>query len=162
MEAQVSGKSERRHPGCKIELKRLRSVALASIYGSLRKAADPRCVRRSALAHLAGTPLFERSPAGIWPTPAGQKRRASTILEEIDELIESPSRIARGHSGAPSVGVCTSVAGGNLRATLSQFVRRFRCIEITAIEHSPTDLDKALRTGTADIIILPSPASVSK
>ncbi|NLS75116.1 LysR family transcriptional regulator [Bradyrhizobium brasilense] len=168
MDAQLSTKSNHRSPARTIELKQLRCAVLASSSGSLRKAADLLCVRHSALSrsvaqleHLVGTALFERSPAGIRPTRAGHSflGRASTILEEIDALVEAAGEVARGCSGALSVGLCTSVSGGNLRSILSEFVHRFQRIDVAAIEQSPTELNKALRSGAADIIILPGRAS---
>jgi DNA-binding transcriptional LysR family regulator len=106
--------------------------------------------------------LFERSTAGIRPTRAGSSflSRATAILEQIDALIQSAGGVAGTCSGQLSVGLCASGSTGNLRAILADLGRQ--CIEVTAIERSPTDLNGILRNGLADVIIVPErPRSIN-
>jgi DNA-binding transcriptional LysR family regulator len=77
------------------------------------------------------------------------------VLEQIDVLVTTGRSDGRGESGRMSVGFCTSISAGNLRATLVDFKKRFPEIEIATVERTRIPLISALRNGTLDILVAP-------
>lgn len=146
-----------------VELKQLRFAVAAVDSGSIRQAAELLSIRHSILSrsirhleHLIGVAIFERSGGGVKPTPAGRSvlRMARLILEQVDVLVATAKSNGRGEAGRLSIGFCTSISVGNLRATLTEFKNRHPRIELAAVERSRTCLATALRNGTADILIV--------
>lgn len=88
-------------------------------------------------------------------------RIARLILDQVDALIETGRSNGGGEAGRISIGFCTSISAGNLRATLVEFKRRFPQVELATVERSRIRLMNALRNGAVDIIISPGrPLSV--
>lgn len=146
-----------------INLQHLRFAVVASDCGSLRRAADLLSVRHSVLSrsigqleHVIGVMLFERSSGGVKPTLAGRSalRIARMVLEQVDALVATGRSNGRGETGRISVGFCTSISAGNLRATLIDFKKRFPQIEIATVERPRIPLMNALRSGTVDVLIV--------
>lgn len=146
-----------------VNLQQLQFAIAAADCGSIRQAAEllsiqhsilSRCIRK--LEHRIGVTVFERSGGGVTPTPAGRSvlRMARLILEQVDVLVATARSNGRGEAGRLSVGFCTSISAGNLRATLTEFKSRFPRIELATIERSRTRLATALRNGTVDILIV--------
>lgn len=108
------------------------------------------------LEHLIGVTLFERSGRGVELTPAGRSvlRIARLVLEQVDVLVATANSNGRGDAGRLSIGFCTSISAGNLRATLSEFKKRHPKIELATVERSRTHLATALRNGTVDVLIV--------
>ena len=79
---------------------------------------------------------------------------ARLILEQVDVLVATAQSNGRGEAGRLSIGFCTSISAGNLRATLTEFKSRHPRIELATVERSRTRLATALRNGTADILIV--------
>lgn len=147
-----------------IDLQQLRLAIAASDYGSFRRAAEALSVKHTALSrsigqleHLVGTSLFERSSGGTRPTLAGRAvlRIARLILEQLDTLVEVGRSSGRGESGHLTIGFCTSISTGNLRATLGEFKKRLPQIELATTERSRLRLTTALRSGTVDVVVSP-------
>jgi len=146
-----------------VDLQHLRFAVAAGDYGSIRRAADILLVRHSVLSRSivqledrVGVALFKRSRGGVTPTLAGRTvlRIARLILEQVDTLLESGRHSGRGEVGRLSIGFCTSISAGNLRATLAEFKHRHPRIEIATVERSRMRLATALRNGTADVLIV--------
>ena len=146
-----------------VDLKQLRFVVAAADYGSIRQAAELLSIRHSILSrsirqleHRIGITVFERSGGGVTPTPAGRSvlRIARLILEQVDVLVATAKLNGRGEAGRISIGFCTSISAGNLRATLTEFKNRHPRIELATVERSRTRLATALRNGTADVLIV--------
>lgn len=155
-----------------IDFRQLRHAVLAAELGSLRQAADVCRIKQSTLSrsiqrleHSVGVAVFERSSAGIRPTSAGHDflRMARSILEQMDVLVATTRASGRGDIGGLSIGFCTSLTAGNLRASLLDFRQRFPQISLFTVERSRTRLASALRNGALDILIvagdLPCPDS---
>ncbi|MHC6154782.1 LysR family transcriptional regulator [Bradyrhizobium elkanii] len=147
-----------------IGLHHLRSAVAANDCGSFRQAAELLEVRHSVLSrsisqleHLVGVTLFERSTGGVVPTPAGRAmlRMSRMILEQVDTLVTTGKSSGRGEVGRLSVGFCTSISAGNLRASLTEFRRRTPLVELTTVERSCICLINALRNGTIDVAVVP-------
>lgn len=146
-----------------IDLHHLRCAVAADDCGSLRQAAELLLLRQSTLSrhirqleHLIGVAVFERSNSGVNPTAAGRDflRTARTILEQVDALITTATSGGRGETGRLTLGFCTSISAGNLRATMIDFKQRFPQMELVTIEHSRVRLMNSLRTGIVDILIV--------
>lgn len=104
-----------------LDLAELRAFCAAVDLGSLGRAARLLRVSQPALSKrmrtmeaVVGTPLLERSPRGIAPTPAGEKlyveaRKLLVQAEAVDDLVrglsgdEAPVRLAASHTIAEFV-----------------------------------------------------------
>jgi DNA-binding transcriptional LysR family regulator len=104
-----------------LDLAELRAFCAAVDLGSLGRAARLLRVSQPALSKrmraieaVVGTPLVERSPRGIAPTPAGEKlyveaRKLLVQAEAVDDLVrglsgeEAPVRLAASHTIAEFV-----------------------------------------------------------
>ncbi|WP_349643382.1 LysR family transcriptional regulator [Bradyrhizobium betae] len=137
-----------------VDLQQLRFAVAASDCGSFRRAADLLSVRHSLLSrsigqleHLIGATIFERSSGGVRSTLAGKSvlRIARVVLEQVDALVATGRSNGRGEAGRISVGFCTSISTGNLRATLLDFKRRFPHIDLATVERPRSRLMNALR-----------------
>jgi DNA-binding transcriptional LysR family regulator len=146
-----------------VDLQQLRFAVTAADYGSIRQAAEVLSIRHSILSrsirqleHLIGVVVFERSGGGVKPTPAGRSVlwMARLILEQVDVLVATAKSNGRGEAGRLSIGFCTSISAGNLRATLTEFKNRFPRVELATVERSRTRLATALRNGSVDILVV--------
>lgn len=146
-----------------IDLIQLQYVVAAADRGSLRQVTELHRVRHSVVSrsirqmeHSIGAILFERSGNGVRPTAIGRNvlRMARMILEQVDALVAVAKSNNRGDMGRLSVGFCTSISAGNLRATFVDFITRHPQIELTTVERSRIRLSTQLRSGAVDILIL--------
>ncbi|WP_247388758.1 MULTISPECIES: LysR family transcriptional regulator [unclassified Bradyrhizobium] len=89
----------------------------------------------SELEHHLGVQIFERFSGGVRPTRPGCDvlRLARTILEEFDALIATARSVHNSETGSLSVGFCTSLSAGNLRASLLEFKERFPQIALARL-----------------------------
>jgi len=146
-----------------IDLQHFRFAAAGAECGSFREAAELLGVGQPTLSrtikqleHLIGIVLFERSSGGVAPTSAGAAvlRMARTILEEFDTLVSTAKSTRNGDTGRLAIGFCTSLATGNLRASLLDFRQRFPCIDLTTVERRRARLATSLRNGVIDVLIV--------
>ncbi|SFH66171.1 LysR family transcriptional regulator [Bradyrhizobium sp. Gha] len=154
----------------RIELRHLRAAIAAADCGSLRQASELLVVRHSVLSrlisqleHLVGATLFERSSAGVVPTVAGRSVLciSRTILEQVEAMLATARSSGRGEAGRLSIGFCTSISAGNLRATIIEFKKGVPQVELAPIERPRALLMSALRNGTLDIAIVPGQTPLS-
>lgn len=147
-------------------LDHFRHAVAASAHGSFRRAAEALGVRQSTLSrsirqleNLLGVTVFERFSGGVRPTFAGTEflQRARAILEQIDALTTLAWAIGVGEAGRLSIGFHTSLAGGNLRATLVEISKRYPQLDLNMHEIPRLRLTDALRARTVDIAIIPGP-----
>jgi DNA-binding transcriptional LysR family regulator len=101
--------------------------------------------------------VFERSSGGVRATQAGRQflRSARSILEQVEALAARTQSTGCGEAGRLAVGFYTSLAAGNLRATLVDVAQRFPQLELEMFESSRGRLVTALRNGVIDIAIVP-------
>jgi DNA-binding transcriptional LysR family regulator len=120
------------------DLQHLRYAVAATDQGSFRRAAESLLVQQSTLSrcirqleHSIGMTIFERSSGGVRATDAGRDflHLARSILEQVDSLVTRAHRTGRGEAGRLTIGFYTSLAAGNLRATLVDYARRFPELE---------------------------------
>jgi DNA-binding transcriptional LysR family regulator len=102
----------------------------------LRQSTLSRCIRQ--LEETIGVIVFDRSSGGIRATRAGHSflRSARSILEHLDALATTANSNGRGETGRLAVGFYSSLAAGNLRATLIDFKQRFPQVELSMLERS--------------------------
>lgn len=157
-------------PSPAIALQQLRYAIAAADYGSIRQAAQLLSIRHSILSrsirqleHLIGVTVFERSGSGVKPTRAGRNVlwMARQILEQVEVLVATAKSNGRGEAGRLSIGFCTSMSAGNLRATLAEFRQRFPLVELAMMERSRARLAGSLRDGSLDILIIPGDVPLS-
>ena len=153
-----------RRPSPAFSLQNLRYALAAADYGSFRRAAEGLLLRQSTLSRCVrqleesiGTAVFERSSGGVRATQAGRQflRGARFILEQVEALAARTQSTGRGEAGRLAVGFYTSLAAGNLRATLIDVSQRFPRLELEMFESSRGRLVTALRNGVVDIAIVP-------
>jgi DNA-binding transcriptional LysR family regulator len=146
-----------------IKFQHLRYVVAAADHGSFRRAAEALLVKQSTLSRCisqlensVGMTIFERSSGGVRATEAGRHflRLVGSIMEQLDSLLTTAHRTGRGEAGRLTVGFYTSLAAGNLRATLVDYAQRFPKIELGMIEGSRARLVTALRNGAIDVAIV--------
>lgn len=73
----------------------------------------------------------------------------------IDTLVITGKSNGRGEAGRLSVGFCTSISAGKLRASLVEFRRRTPLVELATVEQSYIRLTNALRSGAIDGAVVP-------
>ena len=118
--------------------------------------------RRSAVVSVSS------KSRSAWPSSKGRaeaseqpKRAVSSsaardlFLEQVEALAARTQSTGRGEAGRLAVGFYTSLAAGNLRATLIDVSQRFPRLELEMFESSRGRLVTALRNGVVDIAIVP-------
>ncbi len=108
------------------------------------------------LEETLGIAVFARTSGGVQATDAGHQflRMARSVLDQMDLIVAVTQANGRGDSGRLTVGFCTSLTIGNLRATLLEFRKRFPHVQLGTIERSRAQLATALRNGVIDIHIV--------
>jgi DNA-binding transcriptional LysR family regulator len=153
-----------RRPSPAFSIQNLRYALAAADYGSFRRAAEALLLRQSTLSRCVrqleesiGMAVFERSSGGVRATQGGRHflRSARSILEQVEALAARTQSTGRGEAGRLTVGFYTSLAAGNLRATLIDVSQRFPQLELEMFESSRSRLVTALRNGVVDIVIIP-------
>jgi DNA-binding transcriptional LysR family regulator len=157
-----------------LNLDQLRHAITAADYGSFRQAAEVLAIKQSTISrsiqlleYTFGANIFERSSGGVRATPAGRHflRVARSIVEQLGALAATTRASGRGEAGRLAVGFCTSLAAGNLRASLLDLLQKFPQIELATVERRRAHLMAALRNGVLDVLILTgglSPQNVSR
>ncbi|MBA7678677.1 HTH-type transcriptional regulator TfdS [subsurface metagenome] len=122
-----------------VDFEQLQHAITAADYGSFRQAAEVLSIKQSTLSrsiqlleYSFGANIFERSSGGVRATPAGRYflRAARSIVEQLDALAASTRASGRGEAGRLAIGFCTSLAAGNLRASLLDLLQKFPQIEL--------------------------------
>lgn len=146
-----------------VDFDQLRHAITAADYGSFRQAAEVLCIKQSTLSRSIqllecslGASIFERSSGGVRATPAGRYflRIARSIIEQLDAVATITRASGRGEAGRLAIGFYTSLAAGNLRASLLDIHQKFPQIKIATVERRRAHLLTALRNGVLDILIL--------
>jgi DNA-binding transcriptional LysR family regulator len=146
-----------------IELRHLRYVIAAAQHRSLRQAAETLNLKQSTLSRRIReledelrVVLFERGIGGSVPSAAGRELLgyARQIIQDIETAISRLQRHGQGKRGQLAVGFYACLSAGNLRATITEYKRRFPEIDFVTTAASRTDLIAALKSGTVDIVIM--------
>jgi len=111
-----------------------------------------------ALEERLGVALFQRSAAGMRPTPAGERlyRRSAEILRALGEAETEIAALAGGPSGRVRIGVIPAFTHSMLSAVLARFLDRYPNVELSILEaFSPTLTDRVAR-GDCDFALVPA------
>jgi len=145
-----------------LEFRDLEWALVASQQRSLRQAAERLNIRQSTLSrrlrnleYLLGASLFERSTGGTRLTAAGELfiRSAQRLVDDANTTLTTLRTFGRGGNGMLKVGVQTSLATGNLRATIIEHQKRFPGVRIHAVDGSAQQLLFHLDSEAIDIAI---------
>ncbi len=146
-----------------IELRDLRWAIIASQHRSLRRAAGALNVRQSTLSRRIRdlecrlkAELFERTNGGTHPTLIGQEflETAGRIIDESDTAFARLQAMSSGQLGRLTVGVYVSFATGNLKATLTEYHRRFPDVDVHAVDGAHDRLLCNIISSTVDVAIM--------
>jgi DNA-binding transcriptional LysR family regulator len=141
----------------------LRYVVLAADTSSFARAAARSGVKQATLSRRIanlegrlGLQLFDRSTRGAVPTPAAQGfiDIARRIVGELVSLHESGRAIAAGRVGMLGLGYSTSLAAGNIRALIVDFMGRHPEVRVNGIEGNRCRLYEALHNRTIDFAVI--------
>lgn len=129
----------------------LRSLSRAAAVGHLSLSAASR--RIAALEHHFHTPLLERSPTGVTPTPAGEAlaRHVLTLLRAVDQMHGDLSDYASGTVGRVRLYVNTSALSQDLPERLARWARLHPDIKVDVQEARSARIVDAVREGAADL-----------
>jgi DNA-binding transcriptional LysR family regulator len=146
-----------------VEFRDLRWALVASRHRSLRRAAQALGIRQSTLSRglrdlecRLGVVLFERSNGGTTVTGVGREflEFARRITEEADAAFSRLKSHRQGVSGRLTIGVHTSFAAGNLRASLVEHRRQFPDVRVRTVDGRRNDLLCGLADGAVDVALL--------
>lgn len=146
-----------------IDLRQLRFAVMSADTQSFSAAAKACNLKQSTLSrkvseleYRLGIQLFERSSRGATPTEAGRPfiEKARRILNDLDNLSVAVRAVSYGRAGRVSLGFATSLASGNLRALIGEFITKYEAIQLDAVEHGPDRLIAQLEDGSLDIAVL--------
>ena len=146
-----------------VDFRGLRWALVASRHRSLRQAAESLNVRQSTLSrslrdleHQLGAELFERTNGGTHPTRIGHEflEIARRIVEETDAAFARLKAMSSGRAGRLTVGVYVSLATGNLRATLTEYHRRFPDVGVHTVDGAHDRLLCDMITSAVDVAIM--------
>jgi DNA-binding transcriptional LysR family regulator len=155
-----------------VEIRHVRYAIAAADHHSFRKAAEALRLKQSTLSRAVreledqlGVSLFERSRGGVQPTQAGTQflRMARSLVDDFTVMLANARAAGQGTAGQLTIGFYSSLAGGNLLATVLEYGRRFPAVNIRAIEAARGRLLKGLKSGAIDIAIVSGdPPGMSK
>lgn len=144
-------------------LKIYEAISLIRRQGSIRKAADHLAVSPSALNRsiqafegAIGFAVFERVPAGVRLTPAGELLLdvVERHLVEFDELRLQLGRLRDGHAGALRVGFSEDIATGSLFEAILDLEAEMPGVSVDVTMGDAVDL---LRQREIDIAVVTNP-----
>ncbi len=146
-----------------IDLTSLDHALLVLENGSFRRAAGVLGIRPSvvsrrvrALEDAIGVSLFQRQSRGVQPTIAGQRllQQGRLILDDLNDLLRKAALSSSGTEGRLTVGVVSSIAGGNARYLLRAFLAANVGVELDVVEGSLRDHVSAVSALRMDVTFL--------
>lgn len=145
-----------------IELRQLRYAVMTADKRSFARAADALNTKQSTLSKKVaelegrlGVKLFERTTNGATPTEASKNvlDAARRIVTDVDNLVTTAHAMSYGDQGRLAVGFSSSLTGGNLRATIADYLQKFPDVQFDGVEAEPERLRNALQLRMLDVAI---------
>ncbi|MBT4741498.1 MAG: LysR family transcriptional regulator [Rhodospirillaceae bacterium] len=101
--------------------------------------------------------LFDRSPAGVVPTPAGERfyLRAASILNDLSESEEELRGLEGELTGTVTVGLMPTFSRAALPRALNVFTQRYPHVRLDIVEAYSGVLSEAVVRGEVDFAIVP-------
>jgi DNA-binding transcriptional LysR family regulator len=148
-----------------IALRQVRAVIAVCEEGSFTKAAERENATQSGISqHVAtveralGVKLFERSAAGVVPTPAGLHYYRRCV--EAVGMLESADEEARARAGSVTgdlrIGLMPTFTRAVLAPTLDHFVPRYPDVRLHIFEGYSAVLTEMVRADELDFAIVPA------
>jgi LysR family tcuABC transcriptional regulator len=148
-----------------VALRQIRAVIAVCEEGSFTRAAAREHATQSGISqHVAaverslGVKLFERSPAGVKPTPAGLRyyKRCVEAVGRIESANEEVRKFANLVSGDLRVGLIPTLTRAALAPTLERFAPRYPDVRLRIIEGYSGVLTEMVLADDLDFAVVPT------
>src|SRR5258708_31909035 len=148
-----------------IALRQIRASLAGCEEGSLTRAAARENATQSGISqHVAaaertlGVRLFERSAAGVTPTPAGQRyyKRCIEAIGQLANASEEVRGFASRVSGDLRIGLIPTLTRAALAPALEQFVAHYPDVRIHIVQGYSGCLTDMVRNDQLDFAVLPA------
>ncbi|HKF99275.1 MAG TPA: LysR family transcriptional regulator [Xanthobacteraceae bacterium] len=148
-----------------IALRQIRAVIAVCEEGSFTRAAEREHATQSGISqHVAavertlGVKLFERSTAGVMPTPAGLRyyRRCVEAVGMLERANEEARALAGAVTGDLRIGLMPTFTRAMLAPTLEHFVPRYPDVRLHIFEGYSGLLTEMVRSDEIDFAIVPA------
>jgi LysR family transcriptional regulator, nitrogen assimilation regulatory protein len=148
-----------------IALRQIRAIIAVCEEGSFTRAALRENATQSGVSqHVAaaerslGVKLFERSAAGVTPTPAGQ-RYYKRCIEAVGELAKANAEVrafASRVTGDLRIGMIPTLTRAALAPALEDFVARYPDVRMHIVEGYSGSLTDMVQSGDLDFAVVPA------
>ncbi|MFX1677486.1 LysR family transcriptional regulator [Paraburkholderia sp. A2WS-5] len=147
-----------------METRDLEYLLAVQDHGSIGKAAEAVGVSQPALTKAlrrvesqAGLALFERTPNGVTPTPAGELFlvRARRIALEYDDALKEMEALQGGEHGLLRIGYSPTVPGALVPGACQKLMKERPAAKLRLRLRLARDLGELLRAGELDLIVAP-------
>lgn len=148
-----------------IALRQIRAIIAVCEEGSFTRAAARENATQSGLSqHVAaaertlGVKLFERSPTGVTPTPAGQRyyKRCIEAIGQLANANEEARGFAARVTGDLRIGLMPTMTRAALAPTLEQFVPRYPDVRLHIVEGYSGSLTDMVLNDEIDFAVVPT------
>ena len=148
-----------------VALRQIRAVIAVCEEGSFTRAALRENATQSGISqHVAaaeralGVKLFERSAAGVTPTPAGQRyyKRCVEAVGQIESANEEVRGFAALVSGDLRIGLIPTLTRAALAPTLEVFTARYSDVRLHIVEGYSGLLTDMVLAGELDFAVVPT------
>jgi len=148
-----------------IALRQIRAIIAVCEEGSFTRAAARENATQSGISqHVAaaeralGVKLFERSAAGVKPTPAGQRyyKRCIEAVSQLANASEEARGFASRVSGDLRIGLIPTLTRAALSPTLERFIAQYPDVRIHIVEGYSGWLTDMVRNGELDFAAVPA------
>ena len=147
-------------------IRQMQYLKLLAAHGSFGRAAEAAHVTQPTLSsgiqeleRTLGAPVVDRARSGVILTPVGEEalRRATVILNEAEELVESARSAGQPLTGRFRLGVIPTVAPFLLPRALPLLRKRFPKLRLFLREDLTQRLIAALKAGQLDAALIALP-----
>jgi LysR family tcuABC transcriptional regulator len=148
-----------------IALRQIRAIIAVCEEGSFTRAAARENATQSGISqHVAaaertlGVKLFERSAAGVTPTPAGQRyyKRCIDAVGQLADASEEVRGFAARVSGDLRIGLIPTLTRAALAPALDRFVTRYPDVRVHIVEGYSGWLTDMVLDGELDFAVVPA------
>jgi LysR family tcuABC transcriptional regulator len=148
-----------------IALRQIRSIIAVVEEGSFTRAAARENATQSGISqHIAtaermlGVKLFERTPSGVKPTPAGQRyyKRCIEAVGRLDNAGAEARGFAARVSGDLRIGLIPTLTRAALAPALQQFTGRYPDVRLYIVEGYSGWLTDMVLNGELDFAVVPT------
>jgi LysR family tcuABC transcriptional regulator len=148
-----------------IALRQIRAIVAVCEEGSFTRAATRENATQSGISqHVAsaertlGVKLFERSAAGVTPTPAGQRyyKRCIEAIGQLANANEEVRGFASRVTGDLRIGLIPTLTRAALAPTLEQFAPRYPDVRLHIVEGYSGWLTDMVRNDELDFALVPT------